>query len=144
MGIPPRDSEGRVKPHDDRDIPNDAYVLRYIPPNWLTPDGHGGRRLSKGAFSPASISRDPYRSMSVDLLQPMLDDGLSPSGRKPADHEAVVRLKIGDLRNLGLKVGPDPGKNDDPYHAGVWGVERQHRKKIRELSAWVEKPPDVK
>ena len=143
MGNPPRDSEGRVKPHDDPDIPNDAYVLRYIPTGWLRPDKRGGRKLSSAVFGGSSRSRDPYQSMSVDLLKPMLDDGLPPVGRKLADHEAVVRLKVGDLRDLGFKVGPDPGNKNDPYHVGVWGVKSRHREKIRDMAEWVDKPADV-
>ena len=83
MGAPPRDSEGRVVPHDDADIPGDAYVLRYIVSAWLKPHQSvpGRRRLSSAAFSPSSKRHDPYQGMSVGLLQPMLDAGLSPTDR---------------------------------------------------------------
>lgn len=127
MGAPPQDAEGRVVPHDDADIPGDAYVLRYIVPEWLKPhpSSPARRRLSSAAFSPSSRRHDPYQGMSVDLLQPMLDAGLSPIDRKGDRYEAIVRLRVRDLRSIGLQVGPDPiGTN--PFHAAVWGVNLDH------------------
>lgn len=145
MGGPPRDEAGRVKPHDDKqNIPDDAYVVRYISNRWLLSGESGGRQLSSGAFSASSKEVDYYQGMSTDLQQPMLDDGLGPAGRKE-DHqaEAVVRLRVGSLRSLGLRVGPDPGVTNDPYHVNVWDVEPRHRKKIKRIAEWVDKPVDV-
>jgi hypothetical protein len=144
MGAPPRDTEGRVLPHDDADIPGDAYVLRYIIPEWLKPleSRPGQRRLSSAAFSPSSKHRDPYQGMSVDLLQPMLDAGLSPIDRKGDKYEAVVRLQVRGIREVGLKVGPDP-QPDNPFHAAVWGIREGARKKLLKRFEWVDKPDDV-
>ena len=144
MGAPPRDSDGRVVPHDDTDIPEDAYVLRNIVPDWLKSDSKlpGRRRLSSAAFSPSSKARDPYQGMSVDLLQPMLDAGLPPTGGKGAKHEAVVRLRVGELRRIGLRIGPDP-RDTNPFHAAVWGVKKGTKTKILKLCEWVDKPDDV-
>ena len=144
MGAPPRDSDGRVVPHDDPDIAENAYVLRNIVPEWLTahPTLPAQRRLSSAAFSPSSKPRDPYQGMSVDLLQPMLDAGLPATGGKGAKHEAVVRLRVGELRRLGLQVGQDP-RDANPFHAAVWGIKKGMKSKILNLCEWVDKPDDV-
>ncbi len=144
MANPPRDADGRVTPYDDPEIPDDADVVRYVPSEGLAPDGHGGRRLSTGAFSPSSRDRDPYRGMSVDLLAPMLKDGLPMSGRKTSDHEGVVKLKVGALRSLGLEIGKDPVPGSNPYHCAVWGVNKSNRKNICKLAEWIDKPPDAR
>lgn len=144
MGIPPRDEDGRGKPHDDGDISDDAYVVRYISPQWLLQDEHhkGKRRLSKGAFAPSSSSRDQYQGMSVDILELMENDGISPSQRMRANFEAIVRLRVGSLRALKLQVGPDP-KENNPYHGNVWGITSGKRKAVLRASEWIDKPKDV-
>ena len=142
MAIPPRDAAGRVEPHDDPDISDDAYVVRYVHVSQLRPDEAGHRRLSSGAFSPSSKHHDPYCSMSADLLDSMLKDGVAPSAWKRPERHAVVKLRVRDLRRLGLQVGSDP-QTDNPYHVGVWGMKRQHRKQLHRLCEWVEKPDDV-
>jgi hypothetical protein len=144
MGAPPRDSEGRVVPHDDADIPGDAYVLRYIVSAWLKPHQSvpGLRRLSSAAFSPSSKRHDLYQGMSVDLLQPMLDAGLSPTDRMGDKYEAIVQLRVRDLRSIGLQVGSDPLLGN-PFHAAVWGVKEGTRKRLIKLYEWLDKPDDV-
>jgi hypothetical protein len=144
MGAPPLDAEGRVVPHDDADIPGDAYVLRYIVPDWLKPHHSlpGRRRLSSAAFSPSSKRYDPYQGMSVDLLQPMVDAGLSPTDRKGDKYEAIVQLRVRDLRSIGLQVGPDPLPSN-PFHAAVWGVKEATRNRVIKFYEWLEKPDDV-
>ena len=144
MGEPPRlrDSAGRMIPRDDPDTSNEAYLVRYIHRLWLPPSNAGGRRLSKAAFSPSSEARDPYRGMSTELLHLMLNDGLSPLDRKPADHEGSVKLKVGDLRGLGLRVAYDPIEGN-PYHASVWGVTRASQKQMLRMCEWIDKPVDV-
>jgi hypothetical protein len=145
MAGPALDKDGRVTPHDDtQNIPDDAYIVRYIPSHHLIPKEGGGRRLSSGAFSESSKEMDPYQGMSADLMQPMLDDGLGPTGRKEdRGAEAVVRLRVGALRALGLRVGRDPGKTGDTYHVNVWDVKKSDRRKIRDFAEWIDKPDDV-
>jgi hypothetical protein len=144
MAAPPRDDEGRVKPHDDPDIHGDAWVVRHIIPDWLHahPELPGRRRLSRAAFSPSSKRRDPYQGMSVDLLQPILDAGLSPIDMREDKYEASVRLRVADLRSLGLRVGPEPIRAN-PYHASVWGVTKGAGRHLVKLCQWVDKPDDV-
>jgi hypothetical protein len=143
MGAREYDSAGRVRPYDDDSISGDAYLVRYIHGRWLVPDGAGGRRLSKGAFSPSSEVRDPYRGMSTDILDLILHDGLSPIERKPPGHEGVVKLKVEGLRNLGLMVGYDPIDDVNPYHGSVWGVTSALRRRLVQMCEWIEKPLDV-
>jgi len=78
----------------------------------------------------------------VDLLQPMLDAGLPSTGRKGQAHEAVVRLRVQDLREIRLQVGPDP-LDTNPFHAAVWGVKGGARKRLMKVYEWVDKPNDV-
>ena len=143
MPAPKRDSDGKVTPHDDLGISDDDFVLRYVDSHHLHPDGQGGRSLSSALFSPSSKGRDKYQSMSTDILQPMLDDGLPGTGRKRANHVGVVKIKVGDLRALGFKVGYDPGEDNDQYHVGVWGLKKGDRPSIYEIFQWVDKPVDV-
>jgi len=74
----------------------------------------------------------------------MLDNGLPTTGRKRADHEGVVKLRVGDLRQLGFKVGYDRGKTNDPYHVGVWGIKKGDRESILQIAQWLDKPTDVR
>lgn len=144
MATPPRDKNGLVKPHDDQNtIPDGAEVVRYIHRQWLTPNPDGTRRLSTGAFSGSSKDRDPYQGMSGDMLDRLNDRGLDPATRMPPEHEGAVLIQAGGLRSLGLKVGPDPTLENDPFHASVWGVKKSHRKTIKAMSKWLIKPPDV-
>lgn len=144
MGDPPRDEDGIVTPHDDRTaIPDDALVVRYIHEQWLIPTPDGSRRLSKGAFSGSSKDKDQYEGMSVNMLSELKKHEVDPATRMPENHEGAVTLRAGDLRELGLEVGPDPGLRNDPYHAAVWGVKSSHRKKIKNLCKWLIKPQDV-
>jgi hypothetical protein len=144
MGARDHDSAGRVKPYDDKSISGEVRLVRYIHRRWLVPDGTGGRRLSKAAFSPSSEERDPYRGMSTEILDLILSDGLSPTERKPQDHEAIVKLKVEDLRSLGLMVGHDPINDVNPYHASVWGVTKSLQKRLVQVCEWIDKPLDVR
>jgi hypothetical protein len=80
--------------------------------------------------------------MSVDLLQPMQDAGISPIDRKGDKYEGIVRLRVRDVRSIGLKVGPDP-LDINPFHAEVWGVKESARKQLAKVYQWVDKPVDV-
>ena len=144
MAAPPKDADGYVEPHDDpREIPDDSYVVRRIHRDWLKPISGNRRELSKGAFAPSSKGRDLYQGMSVDILDRLNDDGVNPASRLNSNQEAAVIIRVGDLRRLGLEIGPDPTQDNDKYHASVWGVRGTHKKKIKALSAWLFRPVDV-
>lgn len=139
MPPPPRDKDGRVVPHDDQEsIPNDALLVRNVHEYQDNPDH--GPRPSSGAFSGTSRERDPYEGMSVAVLDWLQADNIDPRSRLGPSHIGAVLLRAGDLRDLGLIIGPDPTDKKDPYHASVWGVKNKHRKKIRDKSRWVIAP----
>ena len=141
MATPPRDEDGIVVPHDDREtIPDTSCVVRYIHRKQLSKAADGILHPSSGAFSATSKSRDRYEGMSVVMLDRLRDANLHPSSRMPPDHVGAVLIEAGKLRQLGLQVGPDPMVNDDPFHASVWGVKSSHRKKIKKLSVWLIEP----
>jgi len=98
--------------------------------------------MSKGAFSASSRSRDPYEGMSVDLLTPLLRDGLTDKGRFD-EYPGAAKIRVGDLRLLGLQIGPDDRGEEDKYHANVWGVTDTLRKRILKLARLTKKPDDV-
>ena len=145
MTTPPKDADGYVIPHDDpATIPDDSYVIRRIHRRWLKPVAGGYRILSKGAFSASSIEYDRYQGMSVDILDRLDEDGVDPASRLAPNQEAAVIIRAEDLRHLGLIVAPDLNRENDKYHASVWGVRSSHRKKIKALSEWLIKPADVR
>lgn len=127
---------------DDTTIDDDDYVIRYIPKNHLTPSQTGNRRLSRGAFSGSSKQRDPLQGMSVDILSSIVASGSSPEQCMSENFEAAVKFRVGDLRKVGLRIGKTP-KEDNPFHADVWGVKKSTRGRLLELAEWVLKPDDV-
>ncbi len=145
MGSPPRGKDGRVKPNDDPlTIPDDSFVFRSIPSSQLRDRQDGpGRYLSSGAFSRSSKQRDPTQGMSVDAGSLMDAAGIPETESMRRDHEALVKIRAGDLRELGCLVGPDPKNPDNPYHAQVWGVQSSMGRKIRRKAIWVIRPLDV-
>jgi hypothetical protein len=79
--------------------------------------------------------------MSVDMLDRLQNDNVDPCTRLRPDHEGAVLIRAGSLRVLGLKVGPDPMRSNDPYHAAVWGVKSSVRKKIKKRCCrWLVQP----
>lgn len=144
MSGPPRDEDGYVSPHDDpAAIPDGAFLVRYVNKEQLRPGDDGRRHLSSAAFSESSRERDRYQSMSVDILDRLQNDNIDPCTRLGIDHEGAVLIRVGSLRELGLKVGPDPTSANDPYHAGVWGVKSSLRKKIKRCCRWLVQPANT-
>lgn len=144
MADPPRDESGRVTPHDDRQsVPDDSFVLRSIPPMHLKQNQDGpGRYLSSGAFSPSSKQHDPYQGMSVDVGALLVEAGIPESDRMLPGHEALVKIRSGDLRDIDCWIGPDPRIPDNPYHGEVWRGAKL-RKKIKRKAIWIIRPEDV-
>ena len=138
-----RDNNGRVVPHDDpTSIPDDELLVRNI--HEFQDNPGADPRPSSGSFSPTNKGKDPYEGMSVDMLSRLKACGVDQKTRWGPNHVGSVVIRAGDLRQLGLKIGPDPsdydGKDPDHYHANVWGVKPRHKKKIRASAQWYIKP----
>ncbi len=123
---PPRDEFGRVIPHDHPDIPDDYHVIRHTTPHDLHREEG---RLTSGAFSE---SRDG--GMSVDIEEWMLVANLDILHYVGNPDHGAVRLNVGSLRALGLKVGWDPDTGHE-HHGAVWGIRGgSSRRKIYSLA----------
>ena len=85
-------------------------------PRDLCPNGTGGKRLSSGAFTESSDG-----GMSVDIESWMIADGLGQLHYVTDASQGAVRLNVGELRKLGLKVGFDPDGGHQ-HHGSVWGL----------------------
>lgn len=129
MGIPPRDRNGKVIPHDDPDIDGDHGLFRYIHPVYhVTWDGNRNAwRISSAAFSESDTG-----GMSVDWEQSMLAAGLLRDAHLPGADHGIARLRVSRMREIRLQVGPDPLPHN-PHHAEVWGIKKQsQRRQIRD------------
>ena len=132
---PPKGADGQVIPHDDFAIDPASWLIRHIPEYHIVPDENlGGRRISSGAFS--HTSDDPDFGMSVDIGQLLDELGLSQDAMVPLGMGAV-RLQVGAVRALALRVGSDP-MPDNVAHGQVWGVKDSKRSKLHKIvDDWV-------
>jgi hypothetical protein len=132
---PLRDQNGKIVPHDHPEILDDDYVLRHIvPPHDLHPDPEKKiTRVSSGAYSESSDG-----GMSVDLIRWMADVGMDELDFLRDEAEGATKIRVGDLRAMGLKVGWDPD-GGHPHHGAVWGVKQTHRRKIAKAAITVRK-----
>jgi hypothetical protein len=108
---PPRDAHGRIVPHDHLEILDSHHVIRHTTPHDLHTEPNGLRRVMSGAFSESSTG-----GMSVDIEEWMTADGLDVVHYVLDPAHGAVRLNVGELRGLGLRVGWDP----DGGHRGGW------------------------
>jgi len=144
MAASTKDKDGFTIPHDDYDaIPDESYVIRYIHRNWLIPNSDGHIGVSSAAFSGSSKERDRYQGMSVDILELLVQDNVEIPSRMPPGHEGAVKIQVGKLRGLGLKVAPDPSRDQGPYHASVWGIGNSHRRKIKSICVFYILPKEI-
>lgn len=136
MRVPPqRNQDGKIIPHDHPEIVDDDFVLRHIvPPHDLHPDTTKNIvRVSSGAYSESSDS-----GMSVDILRWMTEDGLDECHYLADETVGATKVRVGDLRLMGLQVGWDP-ESGHPHHGAVWGVKQSHRRKISRIAVTVRK-----
>lgn len=102
----------------------------------------GGKRVSSGAYTESS---DPHGGMSVDIEDWMTADGLEALHYVRDNTHGAVRLRVADLRALGLKVGWDPRSEDpprpaNPHHGAVWGLSNSSkRRKVMKLAETIRK-----
>lgn len=131
---PPVGPDGQVVPHDDPAILPQSMLIRHINVAvHVVPDENlQGRRISSAAFSPTS--GDPHYGMSVDLGQLLAEQGL-PENHMVRNGMGAVKLRTGDVRAEGLRVGSDPVPTN-AFHGQVWGV--RNRKRLHRLVVdWV-------
>jgi len=123
---PLRNADGKIVAHDHPEITDDDYVIRHIvPPFDLHPEPETGiTRVASGAYSASDDG-----GMSVDIQRWMHEDGLNDLYYLPNEAQGATRIRVGDLRELGLKVGWDPD-GGHPHHGAVWGVKSTLRRKI--------------
>jgi hypothetical protein len=126
-------------------VTDDDYVVRKIPTVQIHPASTPrSRRVSAGAFSKSSLAVDPEQGMSGDLLSELEGNGIDTAD--PAQYagtfEVVVKVKVGDLRSLGLTVVRRP-LDDNEAHCCVLGVTTRIREKILKAAVFVRRPPDV-
>jgi hypothetical protein len=137
---PPRTADGSVIPHDEPLLNDSNNLIRKINirSHIVTDENTGGRRISSAAFS--ATSDDPHFGMSVDLGQSVIASGKQEADVVPVGFGAV-RLKTGNVRELGLQVGSDPETETtppNPHHGQIWGVKNKYRKKLHSIvDDWV-------
>jgi hypothetical protein len=126
---PPRDAKGMIEPHDHAEINDDSYVIRHIVPH----DIHEGR-VASGAYSESKGG-----GMSVDIEAWIVAAGLAVLHYVRSDCGAR-RLRVGDLRALGMKVGWDPD-NGHEHHGAVWNMPKAQssRRKISRMAILLKK-----
>jgi hypothetical protein len=132
---PPRDQQGKIVPHDHAEIFDTHHVIRHTTPHDLcSGDIPGTRRLSSGTYSE---SKDG--GMSVDIVEWMVADQLDELHFLSDPTHGAVRIRVGDLRALDLKVGWDPD-GGHKYHGAVWGVRSSSkRKRVANIAVGVKK-----
>jgi hypothetical protein len=133
---PLRDQNGKILPHDHPEIGDADYVIRHIvPPNDLHTDPDTRRtRVSSGAYSESSDG-----GMSVDIQPWMHQEGIDDFHYLPDETQGATKIRVGELRKLGLKVGWDPDAGHK-HHGAVWGITNTSiRKKVARLAVTLKK-----
>lgn len=146
-------NDGDLDPYEDEPeaIPDDAVLLRRVPPHYVEVDETGEVTVQSGAFQDASADWAhehgyPGPAMSVHLLSVLMSEGRSPDsvlGGLPSF--GLVRLLAGNLRQHGMGIQQRPTE-DDPSHAVVFAVGRPKRsggqqKRTRDAAEWEIVPP---
>lgn len=141
---PPLDEGGRVIPHDHAEILDDWVIVRRIRRDWLkeVTDGHIG--ISTAAFTESS---EPPKGMSVDIESLISASDINPRELiVSASLPFAVKFNVGELRELGLKVGFDPIVATsqfpaNPFHGEIWGVfTRGMKNNLRKIAKWYVEP----
>jgi len=126
-------------PADDNTIENDWRLFRRISPQWLVPDGAGGRRVSTQAFQNHPTNPQAF---SVHIERVLQQLGL-PNESIIAGHSgySVVAITAGLVRQHKQLIQRAP-ETLDPAHAHVLGKKPGSVKKaFSEAAVWVIPPP---
>jgi hypothetical protein len=131
----PHDAAGKTLPHDHAEIGPDDFLIRYTTPNDLHYDeATTMNRVTSGAYTEATDG-----GMSTLHHGWMTEAGLEIMHYAKQPMFGAVRLRVGDLRTIGLKVGYDP-QPDNPHHCAVWGLSSgSRRKRVQRLAQTVKK-----
>lgn len=134
MGPPPRDTGGRVLPHDHNQIQDEDIMLRGIPAQQIVSTPDGGRRISTGAFSRSS---DAYGGLSLGAKKVLECLEKTTEEWAAGRFSAVVCFPAEMLRKAGVWIGWDP-LDDDPAHCNAWdasGKPFPRRRSLRKALA---------
>jgi hypothetical protein len=126
--------------HNGLTIPNEAQLLRRIPPwHFIKDENLGQIRPSSAAFD----NDDDGSPMSVTWAEMLAQISRSPTDVLTG-HEgfALASITAGLARECEQGVAPDP-LPEDPAHAVVFGEKpKRIRRKLAYGSYWVISPPD--
>jgi hypothetical protein len=90
--------------------------------------------LSSGAYTESNDG-----GMSVDIEEWILTAGLPALHYVTDPAQGAVRLNVGELRKLGLKVGWDPD-GGHIHHGAVWGLGGpKQRRRVGKLATTLKK-----
>jgi len=119
---------------DDSSIPDDAKVLRRIPPSHVVKNDSTGRPQTRDFDNSPDGSGTSVRIWA---------DGTDPLDvLKDHDDFGLVFITAKDIRDndLGIILDPDPDPND-PHHALIQGKKKSGRKKrLASAAIWIKKP----
>ena len=133
---PPIGPDGNVLAHDDPNISRQSMLIRHIneAQHVILDENINGRRIASAAFS--RTTGDADNGMSVDLGQLLAEGGLREDENVPPGMGAV-KLEVGPVRDLALRVGSDPIPTNK-YHGQVWDVKDLKRQRLHALVVgWV-------
>jgi len=123
---------------DDLTIPNEAQLLRRIPPRHFVKDENSGQ------IRPSSAAFDNHPNGSP--MSVILADILAQTGRDPASalvgHEefALASITAGLARECGQGIAREP-LPDEPAHAVVFGEKpKRVQRKLAKESQWIIPP----
>lgn len=137
-----------IVPFDDPEILDTDNLIRRIDPHQhLVPDhDHQCLRVSSKVFTPSSGEGE---GMSVDVERLIEQDGKSAAEFVTTPkYVGSVFFTASAARDLRLSVGKTP-KDDNPYHADVWGDKRPNRftggqkNGLLKSSSWFVEIPNV-
>lgn len=116
---------------DDPSIENEILLLRRVPPAKAKRNSDGTLRIPSDTF------RDSRGQCSVDQ---MLDGGQPERTLQGHDGYGLAAISVGDLREEGFGVIPDP-LPDEPNHSLITGCEkRTRRQRLARRAHWLKEP----
>ena len=121
---------------DDDSIPDDARLLRRIPPGHVAKNTPT-RRPQSDCFKNSPDGSGISVAVWEEEEQPenLLSDTPTPG-------YGIGWITAGDVREQGLGVVPDP-IDTDPHHALIQGMRKSHnkiRRKLAEAFQWFRRP----